>query len=204
LQADLEAERSKGFWRRLFGGQLMSFVDMLTLFGSLGIVGAASTYVLNTITRHGQNRREKVGLTRLLYHELEGNRSVLYTQVYQLSDKILAEKLRSEKYDLHLATDGWEAARVRLAQLLSEDEFAVLCNYYISLRVLKDYIQGQLHESDKIDLNEALKGAKDTHDKATATGNKYWETRCMLKRYIDIDSAAEALRPDPSVTGAEN
>lgn len=113
---------------------------MLTILGSLGIVGAACTYFLNSVREHRQNKREKIGLARLLYHEMEGNHTALSNQVWQSSDKMLAEKLRSGKYYLHLTTDGWEAARVRVAQLFREDEFAVICNYYMSLRTLTDYI----------------------------------------------------------------
>src|SRR4051812_39281989 len=124
----------------------MSFVDMLTSemltilvgLGGLGIFGTLLTYLFNTITKYRQNNRERIGLIRILYHEMDGNRSVLCNQVCQSSEKILAEKLRSGTYDLHLATDGWEATRVRLAQLLCEDEFTAICDYYMSLRALKD------------------------------------------------------------------
>lgn len=170
----------------------MNFVQMLTILGSLGIVGAACTYFFNSFREHRQNRRERNGLARLLYHEMEGNRILLSNLVCEISDEMLVEKLRSEKCYLRLATGVWEAARIRVAQLFRTKEFHDICDYYMSLRSLTDYIQEHLCQSDKTDLDEALKRANYTRSRVITTNDKYLKIRCrILKRYTKIDSATE-------------
>jgi hypothetical protein len=98
----------------------------VSAIGSLGFgafVGALVAHYLREQADRKRSDQEKLALLRLINFEMAGNRR--WFKVTGV-DKLVTYLQRGGS----LTTDAWESTRVRLAQLLPEDDFDRLAIYY--------------------------------------------------------------------------
>jgi hypothetical protein len=87
-------------------------------------------------------KQERKGLLRILFAEVSKNQDFLefFDDVQRggmkEEDKEKAYKRHLEDEDVYL--EAWKDTRIKLAQLLSSGEFAILASYYEQLDSLKD------------------------------------------------------------------
>jgi hypothetical protein len=92
--------------------------------------------------RAADRKRERKGLLRILFAEIDENQSFLeffervHRGVMKEEDKQRAYRRHLEEEDIF--TEAWKDTRVKLAQLLPSDEFATLAGYYGHLATLKN------------------------------------------------------------------
>lgn len=118
-------------------GEVQLWVPVVSAIGSLGIgalVGAFSSHLLRERSSRKCEMRERDGLLRLLLIEMRHNQIILYRTRNDLSkiEPGLEEKalVRIDRFKM----DTWESVRVRLAQLLSSEDFAPLAMHYGDLQ----------------------------------------------------------------------
>jgi len=99
-----------------------------------GAAGGLIVYFLTTLTgwavRTRQRGRELQGLARVLWPEMKRNSQTIGVLRAAGFDQ---RTYRSE----HPTLDAWHEVRVRLSQLLPEDDFAVLAKFYDTLEMLE-------------------------------------------------------------------
>jgi hypothetical protein len=106
-------------------------------------IAAILAFIFNLVKDAVQDerlhRRERNGLLRILYEEVDHNQSSLafVTGPYDAGCPDLGKK-NAEKFRRELVqTEAWEATRLKLAQLLSSQEFATIASYYSNLLYLR-------------------------------------------------------------------
>ena len=119
----------------------------MSAIGSLGVgalAGALAAHLLRERAEKKRTERERDGLLRILYAEFA--ESFLAVEINSPTGPIFVRKwLANEvKDDLNtnLQTAAWEATRLKLAQHLSSEEFAVLADFYRRLSRLKTILAG--------------------------------------------------------------
>src|SRR5215211_6662769 len=99
-----------------------TFWTALSAVGALGVGGVAGSWWAHHLReRAGQKRekRERIGLLRLLRAEIELNTTLLEAQGHAGEDKESAQV--ASRYLSFTKTQVWRATRVRAAQLVPED-----------------------------------------------------------------------------------
>ena len=105
----------------------------LQVFGGLGVLGATVAYMLKTWGDWRQRRRERRGLLRLLLVEIEQNERQLRA-FRTLPDWITDAPVG------YLRSDAWEGARLRLAELLENEEvFSDIAQCYDIVLQIQSY-----------------------------------------------------------------
>jgi hypothetical protein len=103
-------------------------------------IAAILAFVFNLVKDAVQDvrlhRRELKGLLRILYEEVNSNQDslLLVIEPYDAGNAAIGQKLAQTFRSEELAqTEAWEATRLKLAQLLSSEEFATIASYYSNL-----------------------------------------------------------------------
>jgi hypothetical protein len=106
-------------------------------------IAAILAFVFNLVKDAVQDvrlhRRELKGLLRILYEEVDSNQDslLLVIEPYDAGKPTMGQKLAERFRKRLVQTEAWEATRLKLAQLLSSEEFATIASYYTNLLRLK-------------------------------------------------------------------
>jgi hypothetical protein len=102
-----------------------------------GAVGALIVFVLaegaRWVIRTRQRGRELKGLARVIRPEMTRNASALDSLSYKAERGRLT---RIAYYNEHPIYDAWRDTRTKLAELMPEQDFKVLANFYEELELL--------------------------------------------------------------------
>jgi hypothetical protein len=129
---------------------------LVALVGA-ALVGAVGTHLFQQRRERQRSISERDALWTLVRTEMLTN-----THALQGADEMLQEasessvvdlKLLSRRLEQGLSVRTWEDVRVRLAELLSRDDFYLLINYYLNLQGLLEDIAGIRSEPDFPDLD---------------------------------------------------
>jgi len=116
-----------------------------------GLVGAVLVFLLGTGREAWRNRREKLGILRLILTEIQHN-----TEVVRTIEERGGDLLVSPDFLLSMSTETWIDVRKSAAKLLSDDLRQVLNDYYSPLQTLLTLLKFEKGPSDRMD--RALRG----------------------------------------------
>ena len=133
-----------------------------------GLIVWGFTVVSGWVIRTRQRGRELRGLARVIRPEMERNASGL-AYLQQVGVRGPGALSLADYHREHPIYDAWRDTRTRLAELMPEEDFAVLANFYEALDLLKHIAEREEHKgwddaSDaavRIQLKEAEKGSID-------------------------------------------
>jgi hypothetical protein len=118
---------------------------VLQVLLSAGILGVIITQLHTAWREWQQRKRERNGLLRILFAEVDLNQRLLRVAgaLYHMrsapEERRMAigwKTLREQRFSM----ETWEAARVQLAQHLPSEQFAAIASYYSDLMHLKEYV----------------------------------------------------------------
>jgi hypothetical protein len=101
--------------------QVLSALGLGALVGGVG--GAFATHLLSEHREKERNESDRDGLLRLVQAEIA--RNSVASEMFETHPTVVAEGRFPSA-----VTDVWEDVRVRLAQLLPEEDFETLSGYY--------------------------------------------------------------------------
>jgi len=163
----------------------------LSALGLGAIVGAVGTHLLSLWREKRQNDRERSGLLRLVRNELSANTEWAY--------KFLGEPWsvwQALFYDRRqlFREDAWKEVRVKLASLLSDDDFAALFSYYVAIAHLQERLRILPTEDNIPNLPQVIEELSNTKNEVTEGKISYSMPRA-LDRYSYL-SGIKTLRSE--------
>lgn len=104
--------------------QVLSALGLGALVGGVG--GAFATHLLGARRERRRERRERDGLLRLVQAEMA--RNSVASEMFETHPTVVAQG----RYP-SVVKETWEDVRVRLVQLLPEDDFETILGYYVTV-----------------------------------------------------------------------
>src|SRR3954447_24057969 len=125
-------------------------MTILGVLGSLGVgafIGAFTTHRLREKADRKREERERDSLLRLLLEEINLNTTLLRSGVREGEDEEPAQI--ASRYLSFTKIEIWKATRIRAAQLVPEDLFQSLGDYYSPLETLLIMLKAKGPEADR-------------------------------------------------------
>jgi hypothetical protein len=138
-----------------------------------GLVGAVLVFLFSAGIEAWRNRREKLGILRLILAEIRHN-----TEVVRTIEERGGDLTASPDFLPSMSTETWRDVRKSAAKLLSDDLRQVLNDYYSPLQTLLTLLQFENRVSDRAD--RSLRGAikeQFPEEEVALTRNPYHEYR---------------------------
>ncbi len=152
-----------------------------------GVVGVLFTQIATTVRDSLARRRERNGLLRILFTEASTNHRSIEFLLFSLRSMKKGEVVAVIQ-ETNVLTDTWEAARVKLAEHLSGNEFGPLAHYYKNLAILEE-ITNRPDVSDDPTLN-AVRMLVNRLDEQGI------EVQRIIRRYVSDISVDELSEED--------
>lgn len=153
------------------GSGLVGIVALLS-----ALLGAAGTHWFRENSERQREHRERAGLLRLLAGEIKMNRVTW--------DGISADIRVLRSVPQGASAEAWDVARVRLGQLLPEEDFPKLVGYYDMVLLIQHYLRNLLDARERGDLSDANNWSSSFKGQLDEIGPREFAAREVIDKYI--------------------